>query len=378
MISSDRYLLPDVEPALGHSPTARQQIELPSTPGIIFVQRALMLSAGLFVFVLALELLKTGASSYGRTLIALLQISSPANALGLGWLLAYFFLSGSPVAAVSITFFASGTISALQTFTMITGSRLGAAFVVFLIGYVYFLRDRRRTAGLAIGVLALLTTAAIYIPALLPGYWLLASGWLSPIQVAAQSPLTSFFDTYTAPAVALASQLLPPWGVLLGAIALLIFAFQLIDRALPDAAAQRQAVDRIGRLAANPLALFLLGAAVTSVTLSVSVSLAVLVPLAARGLLRREQTIPYIMGANITTFVDTLIAALLIGGPAAFTIVLVEMVSVAGLSLLVLCCAYGPFARALLGLQERITARSSTLLLFVGVLLLVPLGLILW
>ena len=54
------------------------------------------------------------------------------------------------------------------------------------------------------------------------------------------------------------------------------------------------------------------GALVTLLTLSVSVSLSVLVPLNHRGYVRRENVIPYIMGAGITTFVDTLLAALLL------------------------------------------------------------------
>jgi CRP-like cAMP-binding protein len=83
-----------------------------------------------------------------------------------------------------------------------------------------------------------------------------------------------------------------------------------LGRALPEMSADRSSFQRIGRLVYRPMAMFLLGCAVTSVTLSVSVSLSILVPLSAKGLVRRENTLPYIMGANITTFIDTLVAAL--------------------------------------------------------------------
>jgi solute carrier family 34 (sodium-dependent phosphate cotransporter) len=109
------------------------------------------------------------------------------------------------------------------------------------------------------------------------------------------------------------------------------------------------------------------------VTLSVSVSLSILVPLSAKGMVRRENTLPYIMGANITTFIDTLVAALIVGGPAAFTIVLVEMVSVATLSLLVLLFGYRPFASGVLRLQELIIRDNRTLACFLAVMLVVPL-----
>jgi uncharacterized membrane protein YjfL (UPF0719 family) len=109
----------------------------------------------------------------------------------------------------------------------------------------------------------------------------------------------------------------------------------------------------------------------------VSVSLSILVPLSAKGLVRRENTLPYIMGANITTFIDTLVAAFVTGGPAAFMIVLVEMVSVALLSLVVLLCCYRPFQRSILQLQERIIRDNRSLATFLCIMLIIPIILLL-
>ena len=57
-----------------------------------------------------------------------------------------------------------------------------------------------------------------------------------------------------------------------------------------------------------------------------SVALTVLVPLASKGYVKREEAIPYIMGANITTLADTLVAAMLLGNPVAVQIVLAEAI----------------------------------------------------
>ncbi|WP_322489950.1 hypothetical protein [Chloroflexus sp.] len=361
-------------------PTAAGQLELreadPATSQPRWwavAQRTVFALIGLLVFVLALELLKRGAAGYGRTLIAWLDISSAANALGFGWLLAYIFLSGSPVAAVAVAFFASGTIDGLQTFTMITGSRLGASFIVLFVGFLYYLRGHRRAASVSIGVLALLTTAAIYLPALALGYWLLSSQWVGIISASANSPLSSVIDLAVDPIVAILVSILPEWSLLIvGALALL-GAFSLLDRAIPDIPGGQTVFSRAGQLLYRPWAMFLLGAAITSFTLSVSVSLSMLVPLTVRGIIRRENALPYIMGANITTFIDTLVAALIVGGAAAFTIVLVEMLCVTFFSLLVLLVFYRPFARALLGLQEWIVSSTPRLIGFLGVMLIVPL-----
>lgn len=347
-----------------------------SLPGML--RKLLLTVAGLFCFVLALQLLKEGAATYGHTVLAFLTVSSSTGALGFGWLLAYVFLSGSPVAAIAVTLFAAETITALQTFTMITGSRLGASFVILCVGLLYYLRGHRHSAGVAIGVLALLTTAAIYLPALAIGYWLLTSERFAVLQIGTVTPMSSFIDALYGPIIAGIERLgLPGWVIFLGGIGVLLLAFGLLDRALPEMHGERGAFKRVGRLVYRPLSMFILGALVTSVTLSVSVSLGLLVPLAARGVVRREKTVPYIMGANITTFIDTLVAALIVGGPAAFMIVLVEMVSVAVLSLLVLLLCYRRFERAILRIQERILHDKRAFAVFVGIVLVIPVVLLL-
>lgn len=343
----------------------------------IWLRKLLIMAVGLFVFVIALQLLKEGAGVYGQAIIRFLDVSTATNALGFGWLLAYIFLSGSPVAAIAVSFFASGTITGLQTFAMITGSRLGASFIVLFVGFIYYLRGHQRAASISTGVLALLTTAAIYTPALVLGYWVLTSGFLQTVQFSATTPMESVIDLLVGPIVSMTVYVLPDWSLLLCGIIVLLLAFSLLDRALPEMNPERSAFRRIGWLVYRPSAMFLLGAAITAVTLSVSVSLSILVPLSARGLVRRENMLPYIMGANITTFIDTLVAALIVGGPAAFTIVLVEMLSVMVLSLLVLVFFYRSFERAILRLQELITSNNRTLTMFLCSMLIVPLILLL-
>lgn len=343
-----------------------------------WLPKLLIMIVGLLVFILALQLLKQGAKVYGRQIVQYLDISTDINSLGFGWLLAYLFLSGSPVAAIAVSFFSAGTITDMQAFTMITGSRLGASFIVLFVGFIYYLRGHQRSASISIGVLALLTTAAIYLPALAVGYWLLRSGVFRSLQVSATTPVSSFIDAIFDPILDLIAWAgLPGWAVFGLGIGTLLLGFNLLDRALPEMNPERSSFQRIGRLVYRPMAMFLLGCAVTSVTLSVSVSLSILVPLSAKGLVRRENTLPYIMGANITTFIDTLVAALINGGPAAFTIVLVEMISVAVLSLLVLALCYRPFERTILRLQEIVIRNNRTLGAFLCTMLIVPVILLL-
>jgi Na+/phosphate symporter len=338
---------------------------------------------GLATFVLALQLLRRGAGGNGLSaLLTSLHVTQMADTLGFGWLMAYLVLSGSPVAAIALTAYSGGAIGDYQAFAMITGSRLGASFIVLFVGFLYHLRGHQRTASVSIGVLALLVTASIYLPALGLGTLILDQHWLDPVHIVPSQALNSVIGALFDPIVNLASTYLPTLGVLLLGIGTLLVAFNIFDKALPEVDPQRSGFGRIADMVYRPAMMFLLGMAVTSVTLSVSVSISVLVPLSAKGYVRRENVAPYIMGANITTFVDTLVAAALLAVPAGatrtpFTIVLVEMLSVSVFSLLVLGVFYKPYLRLLERVLERVLHDTRTLMFFLLVILVIPLLLLL-
>jgi hypothetical protein len=79
------------------------------------------------------------------------------------------------------------------------------------------------------------------------------------------------------------------------------------------------------------------------------------------------------MGANITTFIDTLLAAVLLNNPPAFTVVLVEMLSVTLVSLLILAIVYRPYERAMLSFTNWITSGRRNLAFFMVTIFVVPL-----
>jgi Na+/phosphate symporter len=115
---------------------------------------------------------------------------------------------------------------------------------------------------------------------------------------------------------------------------------------------------------------------VTCVTLSVSVSLTLLVPLTVRGIVRRENLIPYILGANITTFVDTIFASLFLRNSTGFTVVFCAMTVVSALSFPVVFLVYRPYERLVDGLTRAITRSYSRLCWFVLLMFTAAIGLI--
>lgn len=122
--------------------------------------------------------------------------------------------------------------------------------------------------------------------------------------------------------------------------------------------------------------MFLLGCGVTLLTLSVSVSLTVLVPLVAKGRLRRANTLPYIAGANVSTLADTLVAAILLGNQDAVRVVIAVTVAVAVWTVVLLAFLYPLLRRVCLGVARRALRSPARLATCVAVLFVVPLALI--
>jgi len=331
------------------------------------VYKAILFAVSLLLFILALELMKRGARDVAPLLESRLGVDHPLNALGFGWLAACLLMSGSPVAAISLTFLDAHVLDRLQSLFMITGSRLGASFVVLFIGFLYILRrHERQLSGLTMGLLSLIVTGSIYLPALIIGSLLLEYRLLDAVQPERGLALASALERAFEPVVDLLAGILPNWGIFLVGLGLILASFALFDRALPNLHLEQSRFAQVSRLLYRPWVMFALGSTLTLLTLSVSVSLGLLVPLSARGYIRRENAIPYIMGANLTTFVDTLLAAVLLGNADAFTIVLVSMISVALVSLIALLFFFRRYEQALLRLVAWIGLRSRNLALFMG------------
>lgn len=330
-------------------------------------------TAGVLIFILALQVIKSGARGIVPILDGL-SVEGAANSVGFGWLLAYGALSGSPVAAIGITLLAGGVMTEAEAFGVVGGSRLGASFIVLAAGFFLFLRKQRNADGIYIGVVSLLTTITTQGPAILLGLVIIREGWLDGVQFDTPASLLDIIDTVYGPPVDLITDILQrDFFTFVAGVALLLGSFSVFDRALPQLDGEAESVTRVFSFLNRRPLMFVMGCLVTMTTMSVSISLTVLVPLSLKGYLKRDHVIPYVMGANITTFIDTLVGAVLLGGQSAFTVVLVEMISVAVISLIVLFGFYGPYSKAILGASSWATAKPKHMVIFLGGIVGTPL-----
>jgi sodium-dependent phosphate cotransporter len=350
----------------------------PPRSGWYIIRKLLLFLPAMYLFILAVQIMKAGAAAVGPQIQGQFPFANGISTLGFGWLGSYFVLSGSPVAATTVSLFGAGTLTKLQTFTMLSGSRLGASFIVLVAGFLYATRRNGSHRGdvLGIGIQAMTLSALVYLPGMMIGYGLLRAGWLDGVDWHSSPGLDAFLNRLWGPIVDPVGGAVPGWALLLIGLAVILISFWLLDHVLPAVSTDRTASKRTAWLR-HKWTMFALGCLVAALTLSVSVALTILVPLASRGLIRRDEAVPYILGANVMTLADTLIVAMLQPTEVAAQIVLALAIGVAIVSLAILAFWYQPVKRSLIRLDDYFVGSTRRMAIFVGILLVLPVSFLL-
>lgn len=338
----------------------------------------LAVAGTVLLFLFAVQLL--GASTEAaapwlrRGLLTLLE--NDGSALGLGWIGAYVLANGSVVATMSLSLFNAELLSVPNLFFMVVGSRLGAAGIIVVIGAVDYVQRGPLTLAESIrmGLLTFLLTLSIYLPVaalgpvalpLLPG-----SQGVEVTMAVALGPFDLFGPVTRAFTTALGAG-----PSLLLAVAGLFASLKLFDEVLSRVETRtlrRRLFDNFERTWFS----FGLGLVVTGLTTSVTFSLGVLVPLYNRRYVERDELIPFVLGANIGTFFDTLVVAIVLGSPDGIAVVLL-IVGLAVVLTLIALGLGGRYRRSIGVLDDRLLTDRAAFVGFGVLLVLVPLGLLL-
>ncbi len=333
----------------------------------------------LFLFLFAVQLLgaSTAAAAapierfFGR------HVAGLGQALGAGWLATYLLTNGSVVAALSVSLFESDILTPSQLFLMLAGSRLGAAAIVLLIGALDYVQKRNYSFSEAtsLGTLSFLLSHSIYVPATVVGYLLLPG--LQPGFGRASARIELPFDPLGAfgPVTGAVVDVAGEAPSLVAAVVALFVSLALFDRVLKRIDTEWLRT-RFFRRLQHKWASFGLGVLVTSVTTSVAFSLGVVVPLYNRDYLKRREVVPYVLGANIGTFVDTIVVALLLDSPQGAAIVL-SLVTVGTIVTIGALVWFSTYYEAVVALQTRLTTDRRYMAGFLLSLAVLPVVLIL-
>jgi sodium-dependent phosphate cotransporter len=154
-----------------------------------------------------------------------------------------------------------------------------------------------------------------------------------------------------------------------------LISFKAIDTVLPQMDEGRMEGPRAAWLK-QKWPMFGIGCAVALITMSVSVALTILVPLVAKGYAKRENILPYIMGANITTLGDTMLASFALRSPGAVRIVLAQIIATTILSIIMLAFFYPQMRSGIWRFQRQMIKSRPRLAGFTAALFVLPIMII--
>ncbi|WP_436934797.1 sodium:phosphate symporter [Halovenus marina] len=344
-----------------------------STPVVVGALGSILL----FLFAVQLLSASTEAGAVPLERFFRRHVDGSGQALGASWLATYALTNGSVVAALAVSLFESGILTATQLFVMLAGSRLGGAAIVLLIGALDYVQKRRYSFSDAtrLGVLTFLVSHSVYLPATALGSLLLPTlqtgfgGASERVEVAAH-PLLVF-----APATSAIVDTVGIGIALVVALLALFASLTLFDRML-----KRISTDwlrtRLFRRFRHKWVAFALGVLITGVTTSVAFSVGVVVPLYNRGYLKRREVVPYVLGANIGTLFDTAVIAVLLESPSGLSVVL-SLIAVATVITTGTLVWFSTYFRVIETVQTRLLADRWSLIAFLASLVVFPLLLVL-
>ena len=333
----------------------------------------------LLLFLFAVQLLGASTAAAAAPLERFFRryIAGNGQALGASWLATYVLTNGSVIAALSVSLFKTGILTASQLFLMLAGSRLGGAAIVLLIGALDYFQKRRYSFSEAteLGVLTFLLSHSIYLPATVLGYLLLPGlqtglGSVSNRIELSFHPLAAFD-----PATGAVVDTVGVGLALVVAVLVLFGSLTLFDRVLKriDTEWLRK---RFFRRFQHKWTSFGLGVLITGVTTSVAFSLGGVVPLYNRNYIKRQEIVPYVLGANIGTFFDTIVIAVLLESPQGVAIVL-SLVVVGTIITVGTLVRFSTYFQAIETIQTRLVTNRRYLTGFLISLVVLPILLLL-
>lgn len=237
----------------------------------------------ILVFLFAVQLLGAATEAaeplIARTLSRV--VVDDGSAIGLSWLTTYGLTNGSVVAALALSLLRSGIVSTTEAFLMISGTRLGGAAIVVLIGALDYLHKRQRrtlSEGVSLGLLTFLVTFTIYVPATVLGLVTLTTFRSELLAATRGLDLSVRSLQYFDPITDAITRTLGPETTLVLALALLFGSLWLFDQVLERVETETVRTYVFQHFEQRWMA-FGIGLVITGVTTSVAFSLGVVVPL---------------------------------------------------------------------------------------------------
>jgi solute carrier family 34 (sodium-dependent phosphate cotransporter) len=307
---------------------------------VVFFKIGLILSV-LYIFLVSIGLMGAGFALLGKDFARVLiqTTANPFIGLFVGIFATALIQSSSTTTSMVVAFVAADTLSIQNAIPIIMGANIGTSVTSMLVSLGHISRRqefRRAFAAGSVHDMFNLLAVAVFLPLeLMTGYLETTARWLTE-QLSGSSGLefSSPLKLLTQPVVNLLADAFGGLGlspasigvvIVVFGITLLIGSLIVLSKLLKALVFNRLKQVFQQSFYQNGLIGMMIGITFTAIVQSSSVTTALMIPMAAAGIMTLNQIFPVALGANLGTTITALLASLATGKPAALTIALVHL-----------------------------------------------------
>ncbi|MBS7619644.1 Na/Pi cotransporter family protein [Candidatus Bathyarchaeota archaeon] len=332
-----------------------------------------------------MSLIKSSACALGSDLAknVLLIVKDTTSGVFAGWLTTAILHSSGAFDSIIVAFVCSQIMPINLAVATLIGAEIGTTVTPLLVSTFGYIREKSKLSSSYYVTMShflynLLTLMIFYPLELFFGFFtklsVLGSSLFSRMEWLDLIP--SFVDTIT-PWIPVLMQYIPPWITMIIGGATIILSLWGLERYMTALFSMPKSWNLIRGTFMKPFRAFLAGLLFTILVPSTTVMVSLLVPLAASGVISAEYYIlPYVLGANIGTVFDVMLAALATGNPISLGVWLVHL-SINLIGALIFFPLLGPFSRLARWSSKTVTRSPKITLIFLTVFHVVPIAIIL-
>ena len=340
----------------------------------------------IYFFVSAIVLIKSSAKIMGEALAEtiVLLIRDTTSAVFAGWISTAMLHSSGAFDSIVVAFTSSGVMPLGLSVAAIIGAEMGTTVTPFLISVLERLKGKGESdASFNVTmshVLYNLVTLMIFYPLeLFFGVFTKIAERGTNIFVKASwlNAVPDILDVLT-PWVDPLLDHIPPWAGLVVGGAMLIVALGAVEKYMTAIFSMPRSWNLIRSTFTHPKRAFIAGFLFTLLVPSTTVMVSLLVPLATSGVIKAEYYIlPYILGANIGTVFDVMIAALATGDPIGLGVWLVHL-AINLIGAIIFMPLLNPFAALTRKIASYVSKDPRTTLIIAALFHIIPASIILY
>ncbi len=337
-------------------------------------KKIILICLSLIVLLIWISIIKINIASWLNMEYFQTFLTNPFKTIVMSYFLTEITMSGSPIAWVLVSVWEYIGMSKMTVAAWIVGTRLWVNLLLFILWFIYFLKGKPLKQTMDIWVLQFLISFTISIASIFFLILFLESEYLSLFSqyvIANTNLLNSvwflwFIDTFSLYISSIFNNSIVNiivWFILLS-IWLVLFdkSFSFVD--------SKKSLKHLKTINSDIWA-FLAGFLITSFSMSLSISVTILIPLYIKWAVNKRQLIAYIIWANITTLLDTLMLSVIANSAIWFNVVLAFCISVAIVWFLYMLW-FKHYSKFILYMEDQILENKINFIIFLIITLILP------